>query len=198
MGADEGAVEDGASAGDAGDIFHGLVFEISRPDANGEFRGVADAPVIAKIRGGAGFHGAAEGQIEGAADGERWCASGFVREDVGDEPGGGGVDEGFSRGRFLVGEEAGGEEVPHASEGGVGVGEFEESDWGIAEGEAEAVGAGWLGEGSDARFLEEIAEFSGAAEGIEFAQSRNVEGAGECLADGNGTAVSAVVIFREL
>ena len=49
MEAEHGAVENGSRPGDAGDIFHRLLFEIPCPDADRELRGIADAPVIMKV-----------------------------------------------------------------------------------------------------------------------------------------------------
>ena len=50
----------------------------------------------------------------------------------------------------LRGEEAEGLVFAEAGEGGVGVGEFEEAGFGVAEGEAEALVHGRLCEGGDA------------------------------------------------
>ncbi len=58
--AEHGAVEDRSCAGNSRDAFHRLVFKISGPDADGEIRGVAEAPIVVEIRGCAGFNGAAE------------------------------------------------------------------------------------------------------------------------------------------
>ena len=85
--AEHGAVEDGPGSGNAGEALHRLLFEISRPHADGEFRGEADAPVVVEIGGGAGFHGAAERQVERAAGLEGRRAGGGIGEDVGDEIG---------------------------------------------------------------------------------------------------------------
>lgn len=57
--------EDGTCAGDAGDVLHGCVVEISHPHADGEGGSEAERPVVTKGGAGAGFGGAAEGQAKG-------------------------------------------------------------------------------------------------------------------------------------
>ena len=81
-----------------------------------------------------------------------------------------------------------------AGEGGVGVGEFEEAGFGVADGEAEAVVRGRLGEGGEAAGLEELLQRRGAAEQRERFHGGDVERVGEGAAEAHGAeAVLAVV-----
>ena len=82
-----------------------------------------------------------------------------------------------------------------AGEGGVGVGQIEQADRGVAEGEAEAVGAGVGPDGGEAERGEQAVERFGAAELVELAHRGDVERAGERAADGDRAAVDVVVVL---
>ncbi len=85
-----------------------------------------------------------------------------------------------------------------AGERGVGVGEFQQTHWGVADGETEAGGSGVGAEGGEAEGGEKLIERGGPAEGVELAHGRNIERAGERAAQGDGPAVGMVIVFREI
>ena len=82
-----------------------------------------------------------------------------------------------------------------AGEGGKGIGEGEEGDFGISDGEAEAVFGGFAGE-SEAEFSQKGMERFGTTDLVEHAHGGDVERAGEGVADGDRAVVAAVVVFR--
>src|SRR5437764_14176868 len=82
----ENRMEDRTRAGDAGYFAHRRAVEISGPDADREFRGETDGPIIAKIRARTGF--ACDGIIEpqGGVHAKGQGARGIVAQDIGDLP----------------------------------------------------------------------------------------------------------------
>lgn len=57
-------MKDGPCATDARDPGHGGIVKISDPDTHGDIGGEAEAPIVSKIRGSAGFDGAGKRKAE--------------------------------------------------------------------------------------------------------------------------------------
>ena len=96
---------------------------------------------------------------------------------------------------FLTGEEGGGEVFAETGEGGVGIGEFEEANFGVTDGQAESVINGVAMESGESEFLEKAMKRLGAADLVEHAHGRDVEGIGKSVTDGNRAVMAAVEIF---
>src|SRR5947207_12481141 len=122
----ENRMEDRARAGDAGYFAHRRTVEISGPDADREFRGETDGPIIAKIRARPGF--ACDGVIEtqGGVHAKGQGARGIVAQDVGDLPNELGPRI-SARGGIRPREHSPGAEITEAREARIGVGHFEQT-----------------------------------------------------------------------
>ena len=86
--------------------------------------------------------------------------------------------------------------IAEAGEAGVGVGEFQQSNRRVANGQAESIGMWIAAEGAEAEAGEECMQWGGTAEGVEFAHGGDIERAGERAAERDRAAIGAVVVFR--
>ena len=189
-----------------GDAVEGTVVEASHPDPDGEVGGVADRPAIAEVGRSAGLRGDAEGQIERRVEPEGEGAGAFVGKDVADEPGRVRVEDpaGFylgltrlSRGmkRVCLAEKPHRFPLAEAGEGGVAIGEFEETDLGVAEGEAESVFGRGGGEAGEMKILHQaIVQPGRAADLIEQLHRGYVQRIREGMTDRDGAHEAAAEI----
>ena len=148
-----GALEDGTGPADSRDAAQGCVVEVADPHPDGEVPREAHAPVGAEVGGGTRLDRGLEGKAEGRPGAEGRGARGIVAENIRDKVGGLGrcdADSGTVTGSASGVEGQGCRlECAEAGKGGVGVGQFEEPDFGISDGEAEAIFGGRLVEGAN-------------------------------------------------
>ena len=71
-----------------------------------------------------------------------------------------------------------------AGERGVGVGEFQQADGRVSEGEAEGG--------------EQLVEWRGSAQGVQLTHGGDIERTGEGAAQGDRAAVGVVIVFRQI
>ena len=136
----EEIVENGRRAGDAGDVPHGRAVEIPHPDSHGEFRRVTKSPVVPEIRTGPGFARHWKIKTQRGFRAESFRAGVIVAENVGDQPGRVRVADALAG--VLAGggrHEAVGPADAQAGQAGVGVGQFEQARFRVADGQAESV-----------------------------------------------------------
>jgi hypothetical protein len=190
--------EDGGGAGDAGDLAHRRIIEVPDPDGDGMVAGETDRPVVAVAGAGAGLDGAGKGEAEGRAWSEGLAAGHGIGEDIGDEVGGLWGKYLSWLGRWVVEHEARGEEGAAASEAGVGGGELDEADWGVTDGESEAVVIWRVEERSEVEARgEKLVKGWRATDLVEHLDGGDIEGIGQRLARGDGAIEEAIIILWE-
>ena len=125
-------------------------------------------------------------------------AGGGIGEDIGEEKSGPRVKDAVVEfwGEGFVEEEAEGMKDAEPRESGVGVGEFEQADFAVSEGEAESVIVGRVIEGRDSTLAKGAVEDFWPAREFQRADGGDIEGIAEGGAEADGTVESVVVIIR--